>query len=291
MLDKLTMSSSEVRTAKSFSWSMAIKARHIALPSEHGAWVFLISPLLIGMATGGLRPASLLLIVAALAGFLVRQPVTMAVKVFTGRRPRRELPAITFWLCVYGLVGLSAVVALAVLGYGFLVWLALPALPVFAWHLWLVGRRAERRQMMIEIVASGVLALAAPAAYWVGQGQVDTKGWLLWGLAWLQVAGTILYAYLRLDQRSLNHQPTLREALLMARAAFFYNLAALLLVVGLASARVVPLLLPLAYLIQPLEAAWGATHPAVGVKPKVIGIRQLIISSLFTLVFIFTYLS
>lgn len=276
--------------AQPFSWSAALRARHIALPAEHGAWVFLFSPLIIGMATGGFRPASLLLVAAALAGFLIRQPVTMAVKVFTGRRPRRELPGIAFWLGVYGLVGLVAVVALAALGYGYLLWLALPAAPVFAWHLWLVGRRAERRQMLVEIVASGVLALAAPAAYWVGRGQVDSTGWLLWGLCWAQVAGTILYAYLRLEQRALDRMPAWEQTLRMARPALLYNLVLLVAVIMLATAKFVPLLLPLAFAIQPVEVLWGMARPAVKMKPKVIGIRQLIVSILFTLSFILAWL-
>jgi hypothetical protein len=273
----------------SFSWSAALRARHIALPNEHGAWVFLFSPLLIGLFAGGFRPESLLLVLAVLSAFLVRQPVTMAVKVAAGRRPRRELTNIAFWLSAYGLAGLAAFAGLVAAGHGYLAWLALPAVPVFAWHLWLVGRRAERRQMLVEMVASGVLALGAPAAYWVGRGQVDAAGWLLWGLVWLQVAGTILYAYLRLEQRALDHRPVWRESVTLARPALIYNTALFLLVVSLAAGEVVPALLPLAFAVQPLEVVWGAAHPAVGVKPKVIGIRQLVVSTLFTLVFILTW--
>jgi hypothetical protein len=272
-----------------FSWKAALRARHIALPSEHGAWVFLFSPLVIGLAAGGVRPASLLLITALVAGFLIRQPVTMAVKVYAGRRPRRELANIVAWLLVYGAVGMASAIALAVLGYGFLAWLALPALPVFAWHLWLVRRRAERRQMLVEVAGSGVLALAAPAAYWVGLGRVDPTGWLLWALVWLQVAGTILYAYLRLEQRVLEQIPDWRQSFRMARVALVYNAAVFLLVAGLGFIKVAPMLLPLAYLIQPVEVAWGTGHPAVGVKPKAIGIRQLIVSTLFTLVFVLAW--
>lgn len=276
----------EVQSLKPFHLSEALRARHIALPAEHGAWVFLLSPLVIGLATGGIRPASLLLVAALLSAFLIRQPVTMAVKVFSGRRPKSELTNIGFWLVLYGLIAAASGAGLVGIGYGYIFWLALPAVPVFAWHLWLVGRRAERRQMLVEIAGSGVLALAAPAAYWLGQGQVDVRGWLLWGLAWLQVSGTILYAYLRLEQRQLKQAPSQSESLRMARPAFVYNIAALLLVAGLAAGQFVSALLPLAYLIQPLEVVWGTIHPAVGVKPKAIGIRQLVISVLFTLVFI-----
>lgn len=71
--------------------------RIIALPNEHGAWVFLLSPLLIGLfAAGRFTSASALLIVAALAAFLLRQPVSILVKAYSGRRPRTDLPAARF---------------------------------------------------------------------------------------------------------------------------------------------------------------------------------------------------
>lgn len=76
----------------------------------------------------------------------------------------------------------------------------------------------------------------------------------------------------------------------MARPAVLYHLAALLLVVGLSFSQKVPRLLPFAYLIQLLEVVWGMIHPAVGVKPKMIGFRQLAISLIFTLEFIATWL-
>lgn len=278
---------SEVRAfPKMSSWSAAIRARHIALPSDHGSWIFLFSPLLIGLVTGGIRWDSLPLIVAVLAGFLIRQPVTVAVRVYAGRRPKREMAAILFWIVVYSLIGLAAVIALGASGNGFLIWLVLPASLVFAWYLWLVRRRAERRQLWVELVASGVLALAAPAAYWVGKGYISNTGWLIWGLTWMQIAGTILYAYLRLNQRVLKQTLTWRESFAMARPAFFYHLTAVLLMVILAYEHIVPRLLPLAYVIQLLEVLWGMAHPAVGVKPKLIGFRQLVISLIFTVCFI-----
>jgi hypothetical protein len=45
----------------------------------------------------------------------------------------------------------------------------------------------------------------------------------------------------------------------------------------------------LAFGIQFAEAVWGALKPAVKAKPTAIGIRQLIVSSLFTLIFILAW--
>jgi hypothetical protein len=269
----------------------SILIRHIALPQDHGSWVFLFSPLLIGLfAAQNFTSASLILVVAALAAFLARQPASILVKTYSGRRSTRDRPAALFWLAAYGLAGLAALAALVYLGFGYLLYLAIPGLLVFAWHLYLISRRAERRQMGIEIVASGVLALAAPAALWVGKGYPDPQGWVLFGLVWLQSAASIVYAYLRLEQRSLPEMPERSTALRRGRRALLYTSFNLLLVSGLALAGFLPQLLPLPYLLQWAETVWGSLfRPAVGYKPTAIGFRQLAVSSLFTLLFILTW--
>jgi hypothetical protein len=45
----------------------------------------------------------------------------------------------------------------------------------------------------------------------------------------------------------------------------------------------------LAFLLQWAEAVWGTFQPAIGIKPTRIGLRQLTVSSLFTLLFILTW--
>ncbi len=264
--------------------------RHIALPTDHGSWVFLLSPLLIGLFAGkSLTPASLYLILAALGAFLLRQPLSTVVKIYSGRRNQRDLPAAWFWTCVYGLIALVAFAILVAQGYTYLFTLALPGVPVFAWHLYLVSRRAERRQLGIELVGSGVLSLAAPAAYWIGIGEVDPIGWLLFALCWLQAAASIVYAYLRLEQRELKELPTVDGRLRMGIRALLYTTFNLWLVLGLSYAGLVSRTLTLPFLLQWGESLWGTLIPAMGVRPTRIGIRQLIVSALFTILFILTW--
>jgi hypothetical protein len=193
------------------------------------------------------------------------------------------------WFLIYSLVLLISLFVLLLQKSIFILFLAVPAIPVFIWHLWLVSKRAERRQIWIEIAASVVLASAAPATYWVGLQRYDSIGWLLWGLSWLQVVGTILYAYLRLNQRQLKERPPQKELFKMSSGSFQFNTALFAGVLILTFAGWIPNYLPLAFLIQPLEVVWGTYHPYISVSPKRIGIRQLIISSLFTIVFIITW--
>lgn len=264
--------------------------KHIAIPQDHGSWVFLFSPLLIGLFAGNtFNPASLALVVAAIAAFLIRQPLTVAVKVYSGRRPKSDLPAARFWLVIYGIIGLAAAAELVVLGYTMLAWLALPAVPVFAWHLWLVSKHEERRQSGVEILATGVLALAAPAAYWIGQNAYDPLGWILWILAWFQSAASIIYAYLRLEQREWRTTPALADRFRAGWRALAYTGLNLVLAAVLGAFGVIPGLVWGAYLLQFAETLFGTVRPATGAKPVQIGMRQLIVSSLFTLLFILAW--
>ena len=264
--------------------------KQIYLPQDHGSWVFLFSPLLIGLFAGGqFNTASFYLVVAATAAFLIRQPVTIAVKADAGRRDRRDLPAARRWIFVYGSIIFLALIGLFSQGIGFILILAVPGLPVFAWHLWLVSRREERRQVNVEIIATGVLALAAPAAYWVGIGGYDPAGWWLWLLTWLQSAASIVYAYLRLEQREWKEVPQRGDLWKAGRRAFAYTTFNLAASFGLGLAAVLPRFLFLAYLVQWCETVWGIFHPAIKWKPTRIGIRQLIVSALWTIVFIITW--
>ncbi len=264
--------------------------KQIALPQDHGSWVFLLSPLLIGLFAGGWVSASAYLIVAAMAAFLIRQPVTMLVKIYAHRRPRRDLPAAWFWLGVYSALGLVGLIGLALTGHAYLLWLALPGVPVFIFHLFLVSRREERRQLGVELVGSGVLALAAPAAYWVGVGAAEPHGWWLFGLCWLQSAASIVYAYLRLEQRELTARPPEAGLLKMSRRAFLYTGFNLFAALVLSALQILPPWIWIPYALQSAETLHGAlVQPAIGWKPTRIGVRQLIVSTLFTLLFILTW--
>jgi hypothetical protein len=262
----------------------------IALPQDHGSWVFILSPLLIGLFAGrGFSAASLALLIAALAAFLIRQPVTIAIKAYSGRRPRSDLPAARFWMGIYGTLVVLCIAELVVLGDTFVLLLGIPAAPVFAWHLWLVSRRDERRQAGIEILATGVLALAAPAAFWIGKGAYEPLGWILWVLTWFQSAASIVYTYLRLEQRGWKTSPDVQTRLKAGLRAISYTMFNLILALILGLNGIISGLVFCAFLVQALEAVYGALVPAVGAKPVEIGMRQLAVSILFTVIFISTW--
>lgn len=265
--------------------------KHIALPQDHGSWVFILSPLLTGIFAGQeFSFASLLLVIAAMSAFMMRQPLTVTVKALSGRRPKTDLPAAWFWVLVYGVIAAVALIGLILSGFGTLLYLAVPGAPVFAWHLWLVSRRAERRQAGIEVIATGVLSLTAPAAYWVGMGGYNPQGWWLWVFTWLQSAASIVYAYLRLGQREISPE----QAASMSQSdwrrlgtrAFLYTSFNVLFSAAMGIMNFIPTWIFLPFLLQWLEMIWGIHCPAVGWKPVKIGVRQLIVSIIWTVLFI-----
>ncbi len=266
--------------------------KQIFLPQDHGSWVFIFSPLLIGLFLAGTFTfASLSLVSASIAAFLMRQPITIAVKAYAGRRAKTDLSAAGFWIIVYGIIILIALLGLIRMGFGYFLFLAIPGAPVFAWHLWLVSKREERRQINVEIIATGVLSLAAPAAYWVGIGHYDPIGWWLWVLVWLQTAASIVYAYLRLEQRELSKAPVRNDLWTMGFCAFAYATFNLVSTSTLGFVSILPRFLFLPYLVQWSETLWGIFHPAIRWKPVRIGTRQLIVSTLWTILFIITWRS
>lgn len=265
--------------------------KQVALPQDHGSWVFILSPLLVGIFAGGdFTYATFNLLIAAMSAFMIRQPMTIAVKAYSGRRPKTDLGAARFWVLIYGSIAALALLGLVLEGFGYILFLAVPGIPVFAWHLWLVSRRAERRQAGVEVIATGVLSLTAPAAYWIGIRGYDAFGWWLWVFTWLQSAASIVYAYLRLGQRELERD----QASALSRGdwrqmgfrAFAYTTFNLVLSIGLGLSNLVPQFTFIPFLLQWLETIWGINRPAVGWKPTRIGIRQLIVSTLWTILFI-----
>jgi hypothetical protein len=261
--------------------------KQIAIPQDHGSWVFILSPLVIGVFAGrNFHYATLSLIIAAMSAFMIRQPMTIFVKAISGRRPKTDLAPARFWLLIYGSISALALAVLIVNGFSYVLFLAIPGAPVFAWYLWLISQRTERKQTGVEVIATGVLALAAPAAYWVALGSYNPLGWWLWVWTWLQSAASIVYAYLRLEQRELKAKPDNKELWMMGKRSLIYTSFNLFLSLMLGWANLIPQLIFVPFLLQWSETLWGITHPAIGWRPTRIGMRQFIVSSLWTILFI-----
>ena len=264
--------------------------KQIYLPQDHGSWGFILMPLFIGFFAGNkFSTPAIYLVIAAMAAFFIRQPVTVAIKAYAGRRPRTDLPAARFWMLVYGFIALLMLIGLSARGFFDVLYLAIPGVAIFGWHLLLVSKRDERKQAGLEVVASGALALAAPAALWVSSGSYNTQGWILWILVWFQSAASIIHAYMRLEHRNQTQIPERSAQFQIGKRAIMYtsfNFVASLL---LGISGLLPRFIFIPFLLQLAETAWWAFNPAIKAKPTSVGFRQLAVSSLFTVLFILVW--
>lgn len=264
--------------------------RHAALPDEHGSWVLFLGPLAIGTAVAPQRSsASALFALAALAAFLARQPLTLAVKVACGRRGQDALGPALLWLGVYVAAGTVAAAALVRRGLGLVLWLALPGLAVLAWQLVLVARRDERGRLVLDLAGAAALSLAATGAWWVGAGGAQARGLVLAALVLAQAGAAIAHAALRLGQRELSRIPRWPERLARGRASLAASFGALGAVAVACGMALLPPWLWVPYALQALEALHGVARPACGLRPRAIGWRQLAVSALFTLLFVLAW--
>jgi len=260
-----------------------------ALPAEHGAWALWLGPLAVGLGVAGWNGLpTLLLVLVQSAVFLTRQPMVILVKALSGRRSRDDAAPALAWLSLYAALATVFGAALIALGYTKLLWAFVPIVPMLIWQVWLIRQRAER-QMSIELAGSGMLALAAPTAYYVAAGVVDATAIILWVLCWLQSAAAIVYVYLRLAQRRLSEMPPMKERWRMGQRALLYTGANFALSIGMVVTALVPPLTPLAFAAMLAQAVGGARNPCVGVRPQRIGFAQVAATAIFSALLIVAY--
>lgn len=167
-------------------------------PREHGAWVMLALPLMLGAAVGGLSGRHALLTVAALAVFLGQDLIR--------RRVRGRLaPSSVSWLAACGAVAVVSGAALLLLvppavRLGLL---ALGAVggAIFLALLWALARPGGKRfdrSVVGELLAVPALTLTGPAAVMVGGGTA-TQAATVWALSVAWFGGGMLFVKMLLD--------------------------------------------------------------------------------------------
>lgn len=183
-----------------------LKQYKIILPSEHGSWSLMIVPFLTGAGVAAavgsadrLAAAGIgLCLLAVLALFLARQPLTLWIRIARGKGPKSRLSEARFWTVLLATIGGAAGIGLLVLGRWPLLWLAIPAAGVLSITLAIQAIRGPRL-LVTELVGVAGLALGAPAAYASAAGWLDGSAWLVWGLAALHSVISVLYVRLRID--------------------------------------------------------------------------------------------
>ena len=264
-----------------------------AIPNEHGIWALWLSPFLIGWGVAGTGTAATLWTFGAiLFAFLARHPLIILVKVRAGRRKQEDYRPAILWTAGYSLIATFFALLIVLSGEGLLLILLIPAIVLLIWHLRLVYRRKER-QLPVELVGSGILAMAASAAHISSTGSWTETAGLLWLLTWGYAAVSIVYIYLRLDQRQIEEADKMdlsrSRRLNMGRSAMQIAAVALLLVTAGTYFRVLPRFAPLPFIITQVQVIAGTLRPAIGASPSRIGLVQVGAFLIFTTLTIWAF--
>jgi YwiC-like protein len=179
------------------------RRRAMVIPREHGAWGLLFVPLFTGFVAGFApdhRIWSLLLFtLCAVSLFFLRTPVESllgigSVVARTSQERRTALVACAGFgvlasACLIVLIWKERYTGLLLLGAG----------GGCAFVLQAVLRALGRRTRMIsQVVGALGLTCAAPAAYYIGTGNLDARAFILWAANWIFAGNQIHFVQLRI---------------------------------------------------------------------------------------------
>jgi hypothetical protein len=241
------------------------RLRPLLLPTEHGGWGFLFEPIVIGLVAAP-SAAGLWLSLAALAAFLARQPIKVAMDDWRhGRRVARTPVARAIAAAYLLAAGLALLGAVASARQAF--WpLAFALGPLAIVTLW-YDSRGESRRLLPEL--SGATALGGvAAAMGLGAGWSWLPALGLWASALIRVLPAIMTVRERV-RRLHDETPD-------ARGPAAAHALALVAAVSLAVADLLPSGTAMVAAFLAARAAWQLRPGAPGVPAMRLGIRELV---------------
>ncbi len=254
------MSTSISRTISSFperSASNRVTLRPLVLPTEHGGWGFLLEPLVLGLLVKASFGGAVIAL-AALFGFLTRQPLKLAMQ---DALRRKTFPR-TFWcrsfaLGYLALAGVSIAAAVAISGWT----LAVPFAAVAPLAIvTLVADANNRSRRLLPELAGSIAMASTAAAIGLAGGLSYIASFSLMALIVLRGIPSILYVrtlLTRAHKQVASSVPPLVAHVIAVPLAY---LAGSLFAVGATVALLA-------------RAAWGLTHDVP--RAKTVGWREI----------------
>lgn len=179
----------------------------LVVPTEHGAWSWLLVPFLVGALVASLvgQPAPysglalVFTLIGGLSAYMSRQPATALARIRRGRGRKADESLALAWTLGFGLVAVFCLLGLLALGRAALAALVAPFALVLVMYL-LASRsgRAGIRALSMELTGAVGLAMMAPAAYIAATDAIDPTVWKLWILLLLQNVLGVLYVRARI---------------------------------------------------------------------------------------------
>ncbi len=238
--------------------------RAVALPPEHGAWGFLLEPLLLGILVAP-SWAGAGLVIAVIGAFLIRQPFKIAVvDRRRGRHYERTRLAERFMLIFSALVVVGGLLAVALAGWEPLIPLLFGA--PLAVILLIATVQNRGRDMLPELAGAGAMALSAASIALAGD-QTAERAFALWAILAARDIPSILYVRARL--RLEKGQPFAWSVVAIT------NVLAVVSIGALALAGYAPWLAVAALIVLLARALYGLSPYRGQVKTRTIGFLEI----------------
>lgn len=232
------------------------------MPHEHGAWVMLYVPMLLGFAVA--RPTGwapvLLLLVAVTGAYLARHPADLLLR---GKGDASSL----VWMSIYGLAALAGGIPLIAEWHAnALVFVVGVAGVLFGIHVlmleWPSKHRLDR-SVSGELLAAVGLTLTAPAAVAVARGTLTTDAYVIWAACAAFFGSAVFYVNTLLAGAKLKGAGDAAAKWRVVRASLAYHILLVVAVIVAAPALGGKWWLAfVAYAPVALRALWGAARPA-----------------------------
>jgi len=248
----------------------------LKLPKEHGAWVMLYVPFVLGVAVAGrVNWQVFLLLLSTTAMFIARESLLIY---WRARARGRKAVEAGRTLILY--LALAAAFGAPLIFWFRLFWL-IPAGLIGAALLLINGRQAaqmEERAMISEILAIGGLTMTGPAAYYAASGRWELTAFWLWLLTMLYMASSVFYIKLRVYRLNPRKQAEQRQA--WWSCAFYHSflLVALLSLIFVGSLSLFALI---AFAPALVRTFWGMFNPKTKVNLIRAGILEIVYSMIF----------
>ncbi|MGQ9630481.1 MAG: YwiC-like family protein [bacterium] len=262
------------------------------MPREHGGWVILLVPLVVGTLVAPVgRIWGLLFSASAFLVYLSHHPLSLAVRGWA-RRKRGGIVS-RRWLFWAGIYLAAAGITISVLFLRRLGW-QLPALCSLAvafslGHLCYISRRKERT-VGGELWGIAGLSLGAPAAYFAATGSLDRVALFLWLGNFLHFGGSVFYVKMKVALRDgIDELWGLKDRISLTKGALLSSLIPPIAAGISAVYEYVPALLPAAFLPALFKSLWGVFRVRPPASMKRVGIVETIFAAAFAALFVLTY--
>ena len=249
---------------------------------EHGSWAVLLIPLFNGVSVAGSwTVATALLTLSSLGTFMSHVPIQTLIRESLGERGNREkTSASKFWAFFYLGFGIITAIPLLLQGLWALIPIGLLAALFFVMNILLV--RKYNKTVVSDFVAVLGLTLTAPAALYVGAGNLDLHAAQLWLLHILFFGSSVVYVHLKIRGTSLNQERfTWPEKFSLGKVNLFYHAFVIAVVLALINMVHRPELTGLAFLPVVIHAVYGTINLSNCVRFKNLGVLLLAHSLVF----------